>query len=129
MEESSRLVDTGILIAFGGAIGHFFSWVLRFLKLRAEKEERVTDDTFEYATMLRKDMETLKVQMAAMQAKILALEEERVGMMRRESEMSVRVEALYVHNAELVQRNKALSEHVESCVVLQRIAIEEKREN
>mgnify|MGYP002628300985 CR=1 FL=1 len=108
MADAPNFFETGVLVAMGGAIGHGLSWLLRFLKLRAEKEERITDETFEYAGMIRKDMESLKCEMTL-------LREENAIMRTKVAELSMKLESLYERNVELTSRDKAYRAHIEKC--------------
>jgi hypothetical protein len=108
MAETPNFFETGVLVAVGGAIGHSLSWVLRFLKARSDKDERITDETFEYAEMIRKDMEKLKCEM-------FLIREENTVMRTKVAELSARMESLYERNVELTRRAKAYDEHIEKC--------------
>lgn len=119
MEESSRLVDTGILIALGGAIGHFFSWLLRFLKLRVEKDSMLVDKTLQYSDALRKDIDEMK-------AELHALRQENASLQDQVRDLAAKLELMYIRNQELVLMDRSHREHIESCVVAQRMSMEGK---
>lgn len=114
MEDSSRLFDTGILIAFGGAIGHSFSWLLRFLKLKVEKDGKLLDKTLEYSDALRKDIDEMK-------AELHALRQENASLQDQVRELAAKLELMYVRNNELVRMNR---EHAEICLAARRISEE-----
>lgn len=119
MEESSRLVDTGILIAVGGAIGHFFSWLLRFLKLRVEKDSMLVDKTLQYSDALRKDIDEMKTELGE-------LRKENSELQDQVRELAAKLELMYIRNNELLQMDRSHREHIEQCVVAQRMAMEGK---
>lgn len=97
MEESSRLVDTGILIAFGGALGHGLSWLLRFLKLRVEKDSMLVDKTLAYSDALRKDIDMMK-------GELVELRRENAELKENVRDLASRLELMYIRNQELLQQ-------------------------
>jgi uncharacterized coiled-coil DUF342 family protein len=115
-----EIIETGVLVAIGGAVGHFLSYLLRFLKLRSDKDSMLVDRTLQYSDALRKDIDEMK-------AELTELRRENAELKEQIHSLSAKLENLYERNLELLRADKSHREHIESCVVLQRTDAEEKK--
>ncbi len=115
--DDQEAAKIAVSVVGGGAAWQAVRYFLGYFKLRSEKDGQIIARTLEYSDALRRDIDEMK-------AELSALRKENAELKEQIHSLSAKLENLYERNLELLQMDKAHREHIESCVVVQRLAME-----